>query len=204
MRVLIACEFSGNVRRAFRNHGVDAWSCDLQPAEDGDKHHIQDDVFYVLRLKWDMMLAFYPCTYLAGSGLWRNLYTPGRKAKTEAALDDVRKLFAARIHRIALENPVGCIGSRICSPDQIIQPNQFGEDASKKTCLWLKNLPKLKPTNQILPRIVTGSDGRIWHRWANQTDSGQNKLSPGPNRAKERGRTYPGIAVAMADQWGDL
>ena len=142
------------------------------------------------------MVAHPPCTYLAVSGLHWNKRKPGRAALTEEALEFVRLLLDAPIPRIALENPIGCISSRICKPDQIIHPWQFGHDASKATCLWLKGLPLLKPTD-VLP------GGRSARR-ANQTASGQNKLPPSPDRWKLRSLTYPGIAEAMAKQWGDL
>jgi hypothetical protein len=140
------------------------------------------------------MIAHPPCTYLAVSGLHWNKRDPSRQQKTEEALAFVRLLMDAPIQRIAVENPVSCISSRIRKPDQIIQPWWFGEDASKKTCLWLKNLPTLQPTNKL-----PGDDKT---RRANQTPSGQNKLGPSPDRWKERSRTYLGIAQAMASQWG--
>jgi hypothetical protein len=189
----VACEFSGVVREAFRRRGHDAWSCDLLPAEDGSKFHLRGDVRDYLG-SWDLMIAHPPCTYLASSGLHWNLRRPDRAVLTEEALVFVRELLDAPIQKIVLENPVGCISTRIRKPDQIIHPWQFGEDASKATCLWLKNLPPLTPTNEL-------SGGRKARR-ANQTPSGQNKLGPSPNRAKERSRTYQGIADAMAEQWG--
>jgi hypothetical protein len=140
---------------------------------------------------WDLMIAHPPCTYLASSGLHWNKRVPGRAALTEESLDFVRMLLEADIPKIALENPIGCISSRIRKPDQIIQPWMFGEDASKATCLWLKGLPLLRATE-----VITKA------RYANQTPSGQNKLGPSPDRAKERSRTYEGIAKAMAEQWG--
>lgn len=196
MRVLVACEYSGRVRDAFLALGHDAWSCDLLPT-DSPGPHIQGDVLEVIGGGWDLMIAHPPCTYLAVSGMhWtrRGLRDP---QLTEDALDFVRALMDAPIERIALENPVSVISSRIRKPDQIIQPWMFGDDASKKTCLWLKGLPKLVPTDIVEPRIV---DGR--KRWGNQTGSGQNKLGPSPDRWKIRSATYPGIAQAMAEQWG--
>lgn len=196
MRVLIACEYSGAVRDAFRARGHDAMSCDLLPTDAPGPHH-QGDVGQVLQDGWDLMIAHPPCTYLSVSGMhWtrRGLRDP---QLTEDALEFVRLLMDAPIPRIAIENPVSVISTRIGKPDQIINPYQFGHDASKKTCLWLKGLPPLKPTQIIEPRIVNGRK-----RWGNQTDSGQNRLSPSPDRWKLRSATFPGIAAAMADQWG--
>jgi hypothetical protein len=229
MKVLIACESSGTVRDAFRALGHDAWSADLLPADDGSHYHIQGDVrdildgmplgtYYGERFcdlsardqekvnyldipqdtePWDLMIAHPPCTYLSVSGMhWttRGLRDP---KLTENALAFVRLLMDAPIPRICIENPVSIISSRIRKPDQIIQPWQFGDDASKKTCLWLKNLTLLTGLNHVSPRYVNGKK-----RWANQTDSGQNKLAPSADRWKERSKTYPGIANAMAQQWG--
>lgn len=196
MRVLVACEFSGAVRDAFAALGHDAWSCDLL-ASIRPGQHIQGDALAVLDRGWDLMISHPPCTYLCVSGMhWtkRGLRDP---RLTEDALDFVRALMAAPIPRIAIENPVSVISSRIRKPDQIIQPWQFGHDASKATCLWLKGLPKLVPTREIAPRLV---DGRP--RWGNQTDSGQNRLPPSQNRGLLRAITPQGIAEAMALQWG--
>ena len=142
------------------------------------------------------MIAFPPCTYLCSSGLHWNQRVAGREEKTKEALRFVSLLLDADISRVALENPVGCISTRIRKPDQIIQPYEFGHNASKKTCLWLRGLLQLKPTNYHPPRIVNGKE-----RWGNQTDSGQNKLTPSTIRGKLRSITYSGIAEAMADQW---
>lgn len=185
MRVLVACEFSGIVREAFRARGHDAWSCDLLSAEDGSEYHIQKDAEYVAyESGWDLMIAHPPCTYLAVSGArWFH-----KKAfEQHRALVFVNALMQAPIERIALENPVSIISSRIRRPDQIIQPWQFGHGEIKATCLWLKGLPPLVPTN-----IVDGRTARV-HR-----------ASPSPTRWKERSRTLPGIAAAMAEQWGRL
>lgn len=198
MKILVACEYSGVVRRAFRALGHDAWSCDLLPSEDDSPHHIRGSVLPILGDGWDMMLAFPPCTYLCNSGLHWNARDPARALETEKALDFVRKLLEAPIDKIALENPVGRISTAIRRPDQKIQPWMFGDDASKETCLWLKGLPNLVPTQIVEPRIVNGKK-----RWANQTDSGQNKVGPQKNRWKIRSRTYQGIAAAMASQWGE-
>lgn len=195
MRVLVACEYSGRVRDSFIACGHDALSCDLLPTESQGPHY-RGDVRDVIGAGWDLMIAHPPCTYLAVSGMhWttRGLRDP---KLTEDALDFVRLLLDAPIQRIALKNPVSVISSRIRKPDQVVQPWWFGEDASKKTCLWLKNLPPLVPTNKL--------PGDEKTRRANQTASGQNKLAPSPDRWKERSRTYQGIADAMADQWGAL
>jgi len=199
VRILIACEYSGRVRDAFRAAGHDAWSCDLLPCDADPAYHIQGDVVPLLGQGWDLMVAHPPCTYLCSSGLHWNKRVEGRQAKTEAALDFVRTLLSCPIPRVAIENPVGCISTRIRKPDQTIQPWQFGHDASKATCLWLKGLPLLRPTAIISPRMVAGRP-----RWANQTDSGQNRLGPSADRWKIRSETYSGIATAMAQQWGTL
>ena len=196
MRVLIACESSGAVRDAFIRAGHYAASCDLLPSESPLGDHYQCDVTEILDHGWDLLIAHPPCTYLSVSGMhWttRGLRDP---KLTEDALDFVRLFMDAPIERIAIENPVSVISSRIRKPDQIIQPYQFGHDASKKTCLWLKGLPLLKPTQMVEPRIVNGKQ-----RWGNQTDSGQNKLPPSKDRWKLRSKTYEGIADAMAAQW---
>lgn len=198
MRVLVACEYSGRVRDAFLAAGHDAMSCDLLPT-DAPGPHYEGDVRDVLNDGWDLMVAHPPCTYLSVSGMhWtrRGLRDP---QLTEDALDFVRLLIGAPIKRIAIENPVSVISTRIRKPDQIVTPYQFGHDASKKTCLWLKNLPPLQPTQYVEPRVVNGKP-----RWGNQTDGGQNKLAPSTDRWKIRSETYTGIAAAMADQWGRL
>lgn len=183
MRVLVGCEFSGVVRNAFRRNGHDAWSCDLLDAEDNSAYHLQCDVMEILDDGWDLGIFHPPCTHLAASGARWFKY---KQAEQEASLEFVQTLLNATISRIALENPVGVISTRIRKPDQIIQPWQYGHGETKATCLWLKNLPKLKPTN-----IVDGRIARV-HR-----------LPPTPDRWKARSRTYPGIASAMAQQWGD-
>jgi hypothetical protein len=196
MKVLVACEYSGTVRDAFILAGHDALSCDLLPTERPGPHY-QGDVRDLLSQSWDLMIAHPPCTYLAVSGMhWtrRGLRDP---QLTEDALAFVRLLLDAPIPRIALENPVSIISSRIRKPDQIISPHQFGHDASKKTCLWLKGLPALQSTKMVEPRLVNGRP-----RWGNQTDSGQNRLGPSEDRWKLRSTTFPGIAEAMAKQWG--
>lgn len=195
-RVLIACEFSGIVREAFRRKGHDAWSCDLLPAEDGSQYHYQCDVLTILDKGWDLMIAHPECTFLCSSGLHWNTKDPKRALETARALKFVKLLMDAPIDKICIENPVGCISTNIRPADQYIQPWQHGHDASKKTGLWLKNLPLIQPTKIIHPRLVNGKP-----RWGNQTDSGQNKLGPSPDRWKERSRTYPGIAEAFALFW---
>ena len=195
MKVLIACEYSGTVRDAFIKAGHDAMSCDLLPT-DVEGPHYQGDVTDVLNDGWDLMVAHPPCTYLSVSGMhWttRGLRDP---QLTENALDFVRQLMNAPIERIAIENPVSVISTRVRKPDQIVQPWWFGHDASKKTCLWLKNLPLLASTKMLLGDAKT--------RRANQTASGQNKLPPSKDRWKIRSATYQGIAEAMAEQWGKL
>lgn len=186
MKVLIACEFSGIVRNAFRALGHTAWSCDLLPAEDGRSFHFQCDVRELLikHYEWDLLIAHPPCTHLAVSGA---RWFKNKVAEQSEALDFVRLLLDAPIPRIALENPISIISSKIRKPDQIIQPWQFGHGETKATCLWLKNLPKLVPT-----KIVEGREPRVHF------------ASPGPDRWKERSRTLTGIAEAMAAQWGSL
>ena len=198
MRVLIACESSGIVREAFRARGHDAWSCDLLPAADGSPWHYQIDALEALAYEdFDLLIAHPPCTYLCASGLHWNKRTPGRETLTTAALEFVEALMGADVPRIAIENPVGRIGTAVRKADQYIQPYQFGHDASKRTGLWLKGLPLLQCTRMVAPRIVNGKK-----RWANQTDSGQNRLPPSADRWRIRSETYQGIADAMAEQWG--
>lgn len=187
MRVLIACEFSGIVRDAFRARGHDAYSIDLLDSERPSLWHIRGNVLRHLaewESTYDLMVAFPPCTYLAVSGA---RWWAGREAEQAEALIFVATLLDAEIPRIALENPIGAISTRIRKPDQIIQPWQFGHGETKATCLWLKGLPPLVPTD-----VVDGRTPRV-HR-----------ASPGPDRWRERSRTLQGIADAMADQWGSL
>lgn len=246
-RVLIACEFSGIVREAFKLQGWDAWSCDLLPTEipglhyQGDVLNIldgfvpirhqcecdpegnnicnltnndtstcsclgptQDDVEYkeingvlfgrpFAHPNWDLLIGHPPCTYLSSSGLHWNKRRPERAKLTEEALVFFKQLLEAPIPHICIENPIGCVSSRIRKPDQIIQPHYFGENASKSTCLWTKNLPHLIPTDKLeLPKCGY---------WENQTKNGQNKLGPSPDRWKLRSKTYEGIAKAMSQQW---
>jgi hypothetical protein len=184
MRVLVACEFSGVVRDAFLQHGHHAMSIDLIPSERPSPMHIEDDVIPYLGFGWDLMIAFPPCTHLAVSGA---RWFAGKRKEQAEALAFVQALMDAPIPRIAIENPVSVISSRIRKPDQIIQPWMFGHGETKATCLWLKDLPKLEPTD-----VVDGRQPRVHH------------ASPGPERWKERSRTLPGIAAAMAEQWGGL
>ena len=182
MRVLVACEYSGTVRDAFRARGHDAWSCDLLPTERPGPHYQEDVREIIADMQWDLMIAHPPCTHLAVSGArwWKDkLFEQGE------ALDFVRFLMDAPIPRIAIENPISKISTAIRKPDQIVQPWQFGHGETKATCLWLKGLPKLVPTD-----IVDGREARI------------HKMSPSADRWKERSRTYQGIADAMAAQWG--
>jgi len=181
MRILIACEYSGKVRDAFRKLGHDAISCDLLPTETPGPHY-RGDVMDILYDGWDMMIAHPPCTHLAVSGA---RWFAEKQQEQGEALDFVRLLMDATIPLIAIENPISIISSRIRKPDQIIQPWQFGHGETKATCLWLKGLPKLQPTN-----IVEGREARI------------HKMPPGPDRWKKRSTTFQGIADAMAAQWG--
>jgi len=181
-RVLVACEYSATVRDAFRARGFDAWSCDLLPTEGDPRWHIQGDVLPHLGDGWDLLVAHPPCTHLAVSGArW---FKTKQKEQAEA-LDFVRALLNAPIPHIALENPVSIISSRIRKPDFTVQPWQFGHGEVKRTCFWTKNLPALIPTD-----VVEGREAKV------------HKMPPGPDRWKERSRTYRGIAEAMADQWG--
>ena len=197
MRVLIACEFSGVVRRAFRALGHDAWSCDLLPAEDSSPYHIQTNVIPLLGSRgwvdadgyghpWDLMIAHPPCDHLAVSGA-RWFAEKRADGRQQQAIDFFLALARCRIPKVAIENPIGIMSSIYRKPDQIIQPWQFGHGETKATCLWLKGLPLLKPTN-----IVEGREARV------------HKMPPSPDRWKERSRTYEGIAQAMAQQWGEV
>ena len=195
MKVLIACEYSGIVRDAFTSKGHDAWSCDILPTE-SPGNHFQGDVLEHLDKGWDLMIAHPPCTHLAVSGArW---FTEGKKpwSLQEDALDFVRKLLAAPIDKIALENPVSVISTKIRKPNQIIQPFEYGHDVTKRTCLWLKNLPNLKPTKIVKPDIVL-VNGKKMSRMHYESF----KL-PSKERSKVRSKFYTGIAQAMADQWG--
>ena len=181
-RVLIACEFSGIVREAFRELGHEAFSCDLLPAEDNSPHHFQCDVLTLPRARWDLVIAFPPCTDLASSGA---RWFKEKRTEQRAAIRFVRRLLGWPCPQVAIENPIGVISSKIRKPDQIIQPWQFGHGETKATCLWLRRLPLLQPTE-----IVSGRIPRVWRE------------PPSPDRWKNRSRTYEGIARAMALQWG--
>lgn len=181
MRVLVACEYSGRVRDAFIARGHEAMSCDLLPTEAPGPHY-EGDVRDVIGDGWDLMIAHPPCTHLAVSGA---RWFKEKRDEQEQALQFVRFLMGAPVEMIAIENPISIISSRIRKPDQIIQPWMFGHGETKATCLWLKNLLTLRATN-----IVEGREARV------------HKMAPGPDRWKERSRTYPGIANAMAEQWG--
>lgn len=218
MKVFVGMETSGEMRRAFQARGHDVVSCDLLPADDSPPEwdHWQGDVFDTLdRLAgfqwWPDLAIFHPtCTYLTISAEWA--YTDGpyhqnvtpvtlvgeaRREARAAAIAQFRSLLLLPIEKIMVENPVGVISTAIRKPDQVVHPYWFGDDASKATCLWLKNLPGLIRTTPIAPRMVNGKP-----RWANQTDSGQNRLTPKPGRWKDRAKTYRGFAEACAVQWG--
>ena len=203
MKILVACEYSGIVRDAFTAKGHDVTSCDLLPTERPGKHY-EGNVYDILyQDDWEMMIAHPDCTYLCSSGLHWNNKIEGRAQKTEDALEFITDLWTCGIPKICLENPVGCINTRLkfMPRPQYIQPYNFGEDASKKTGLWLKGLKPLRATKQIEGRKVK-KNGRIYRRWSNQTDSGQNNLGPSKTRGKDRSLTYQGLADAMAKQWG--
>ena len=184
MKILIACEYSGKVREAFRNLGHDAWSCDLLPADDNSPHHIQGDVLDILDDGWDMMVSFPPCQHLAVSGArwFKEKIADGRQ---QQGIDFFMAMVNAPIPMISIENPIGIMSTRYQKPTQIIQPWQFGHGETKATCLWLKSLAPLQPTD-----IVEGREQRIW------------KMPPSADRWKKRSETYQGIADAMARQWG--
>lgn len=184
MRVVVKCEYSGRVREAFRKLGHDAWSCDLLESEDNSHYHIKGNCLDLIDEDWDLGVFHPPCTHLAVSGA-RHFAGKQASGVQQEALEFVGILMASRIKSWALENPISIISSHFRKPDQIIQPWQFGHGETKATCLWLKGLPKLVPTN-----IVDGREARV------------HNMSPGPNRWKERSRTYQGIADAMAAQWG--
>lgn len=223
MRVLVGCECSGRVRDAFAKLGHDAWSCDLLPCPTGGQH-LQVDVLTVLDRDWDLGIFHPTCTYLTCSAEWaykdpdferypgvgyHQKVKPGtltgadRREAREQALEFVYRLRDCGIPKTVIENPTGVLSTEWRSPDQIVQPYDFGEDASKGTALWLNGVPCLQPTKRIQGRIVKDPrTGKLVERWSNQTDSGQNKLPPTKDRGAIRSLTYPGIAAAMAQQWG--
>ena len=211
MKILVGHEASQTVMIELRKRGHDAFSCDILPCYGGfPAYHLQMDVMDAIKLKkWDAALFFPDCTYLTISAAWAYKDPPYHMklkpgtltgmARIEArakAIKHVIDLWNCGIEAISIENPIGVLSAVWMKPTQIIQPYHFGEDASKKTCLWLKGLPPLQPTKYITPRRVNGKP-----RWGNQTDGGQNKLPPSSDRAKIRGTTYQGIAIAMATQW---
>lgn len=211
MRVLIGCERSGTIRDAFRRKGCDAWSVDLEPCEAAQEFHYQADVFSLADPdSFDLFIVHPECRYLSVSGIHWNSRRPDRTKQTDEALEFAKRCFTlcAKFKRAALENPVSIISTRIIEysqrkqPSQKIQPYEFGEDASKGTCLWLWNLPRLRPTVRHAGRMVLHNGTQV-ERWGNQTDSGQNRLAPSESRSMDRARTYKGIAEAMADQWAD-
>lgn len=197
MKILVACEFSGIVRDAFAALGHDATSCDLLPTERPGQH-IQGDVVEVLEDGWDLMVAHPPCTYLAGMGIWWNAKRPERWPLTYAARDFVQSIWAAPIPRVALENPIGYLNRNWMKPTQIIQPWQHGHEANKPTCLWLRGLPPLQTTKIVgKGEFYTKANGHRMSKWSHWC-SGTRKAE----RAKIASRTFPGVAAAMADQWG--
>ena len=205
MKILIAFECSGVLRTRFRAAGHDVWSCDLKPSEDaGERHVVADALEIIASTEWDLIIMHPECTALtvAGNGVYAK-GKPKYHKRLEAAvfIEKVWELAKKHSKRVAMENPLGVIGtlSNVGRATQYIQPYKFGDNASKKTGLWLHNLPKLKPTKRVRGRFVNGVE-----RWDNQTDSGQNKLGPSPDRSTERSRTYPGIADAIVNQWGTL
>lgn len=200
MRVLVACEFSGTVRDAFIKRGHYAVSCDLLPSDNGGPH-FQGDVLDILGWGWDLMVAHPPCTYLSVSGQrWcsgDSSEAVDRRAKREQAVEFFRKLLDAPVPRIAVENPVSIASSRVRRPDQTFHPYHFGHPAEKRTCLWLKNLPKLRYTNVVEPEYHVSGTGRRWGKWFWDTS-----MIPVSVRGHERSKTFQGIADAMAEQWG--
>lgn len=222
-KVLIGYSACPLTRASFEAQGHDVWTCDLLPARDNSSKHYQCDVWEVLGMNWDMAVLHPMCTYLAVSSSWAlkdadfcrypgvgyhqkvktsTLTGSARRAAQAAEFDNFRKLLALP-YPVAIENPApSSLNTNVRPPSQVIHPHQFGDDASKGTGLWLTgDIPKLTHTQQVAPRWVRGKNG-VLPRWANQTDSGQNNLSPGEDRWLQRSATYPGIAAAMGDQWG--
>jgi len=225
MKILCGMEFSGAVRRAFRERGHDAWSCDLLPAADGSPYHIQGDVFDYLDNDWDGAIFHPSCTYLTISAEWaykepdyerypgvgyhqrvkpETLTGFAREEARHEAIKDFARLWECEIPRVVIENPAGVVSTRYTPYTQKIQPYDFGDDASKGTCLWIRGWPRLVPTRRVPGRMVEWprGSGKMVERWANQTDSNQNRLTPSEDRWAERSKTYPGIAAALAEQLG--
>jgi hypothetical protein len=200
MRILVACEESGVVREALLARGHEAWSCDILPSSHPSRFHIQDDVLRHLSDGWDMIIAFPPCTYLTvTANKWmkpeyRDRF-PDRPKHREAAVEFFQSMINAPCERIAVENPIGIMSTRFRKPDQIIQPWQFGHPETKSTCLWLRGLPKLVPTNIVQPVFEMAGGKRYSPTHFNR------KGIKGEERSRLRSRTYQGIAEAMASQW---
>lgn len=203
MKILVACEESQVVTKEFRALGHEAYSCDILSCSGGHPEwHIEGDVLIELKRDWDMVLAFPPCTHLAVSGAahFEAKRKDGRQQEGINFFLEFTKLD--HIPKVSIENPIGIMSKLYRKPNQIIQPYQFGEDASKRTCLWLKGLPLLKETNRIKGRMVTCPNGKVVERWSNQCSNyGHDKTSPSPERSRIRSKTYLGIAKAMAQQW---
>lgn len=193
MKVLVACEYSGTVRDAFRAKGHDAYSCDILPTLGSDEYHIQDDVFNHLDEGWDLMIAHPPCTYLTVAG---NRWYANDTEKQNEGLEFVLQLAEANIPKIAIENPIGRLSTLWRKPDQIIQPYDYGHDASKATCLWLKGLPRLVATNTVPVTWHTFASGKRWSKWYYEIGN-----LKGEERTMARNKTFSGIASAMAEQW---
>lgn len=206
MKILVACEESQVVTKEFRSLGHEAWSCDILSCSGGHPEwHIQGDVVPILKEDWDMVLAFPPCTHLAVSGAahFAAKRADGRQQEGIDFFLQFTKLD--HVPKVAIENPIGIMSKIYRKPDQIIQPYQFGDDASKRTCLWLKGLPLLKETQRVAGRMVTTPSGKVVERWANQCSNyGHDKTSPSPERSRIRSKTYLGIAKAIANQWGTI
>ena len=218
--VLCACEYSGTLRDAFLDAGIEAISCDLLPSDSArvDGEHYQGDVLDILDEDWSAVFAFPPCTFLTSSAEWaykdgpyHQKVKPGtlvgaerREARIEA-VHFVKTIWGCKSKRVVIENPVGHLSKAFRKPSQIIQPWQYGDNASKNTCLWVRGLPLLKPTELCPPRMATSNNGESWQlRWDNQTDSGQNRLTPSEDRWKVRSTFFPGWAKAMVQQWSDF
>jgi len=206
MKILIGCEYSGVVRDAFLDRGHEAMSCDILPSESTKGKHYQGNLEDLLEEEWDLLIAHPPCTYLASSGLHWNNKRPERRLDTEKALEFVSKIWYSKAKRVCIENPVGCINTRLAfmPKPQYIHPYMFGDDASKKTGLWTRGLPPLTSEREgwVEPRILRTESGRVYRRWANQYDCGRDNTPNTPNRARIRSKTFSGIALALAEQYG--